>query len=453
MMNRKNMLFSIVIVLIVTIIILAENSNKSAQNIDEKRFTLTQVQDDFEEIKITMEQLHPKLYTDSKELEALFASQYDQLKEGMTAIDFYRVVAPIISASRCGHTYIGLSDQDFTPFIESARLLPFNIYWQNNIALVYANVLIPQLPIGSQVLSIDGIKMEEVITGLLQNLSSDGENQTQKIRSINDGFRYHYAMDRPTPEKVNIEFIDPDSGVKSSLEIETVYKSELEAAGDSIWGHMSWLSRENSSLFEKDYALLRMASFYPSGSNSVKSFKTLIDVFFAKVKQDQIQNVVIDVRDNSGGDPNVAAHLLSYIEKVEVPYFEVESGSYYPNLMEPVPFAENRYTGNLYVLINGRGFSTTGHFLALLKYHNIGIMIGEETGGSFACTDASVIVNLTNTNLKFKSSRRIFKVAVEGLIPGRGVFPDYTVVPTLEEIMSKTDIEMAMALELIKNHR
>jgi hypothetical protein len=213
-MIKRNMLLFIVIALLITIIVLIGISNESAQNLDMKRFTLSQLQEDFDKIKTTLEDSHPKLYTDIKELEALFESQYKLLKEGMTAIEFYRVVAPIISATRCGHTYIGLSDQDFSTFMESARFLPFSIYWQNNTALVNANVLIPQLPIGSQIISINGVKIEEVIAGLLQNISSDGENQTMKIRAINDGFRYHYAMDRPTPSKMNIEYIDPNSSVK-----------------------------------------------------------------------------------------------------------------------------------------------------------------------------------------------------------------------------------------------
>jgi len=58
-------------------------------------------------------------------------------------------------------------------------------------------------------------------------------------------------------------------------------------------------------------------------------------------------------------------------------------------------------------------------------------------------------VNLPHTNLMFKSSRRIFQVAVEGLAPGRGVFPDYPVVATLDEILSGKDVEMAKALELM----
>ncbi len=427
-----------------------EISNGNAQNFDEDCFTLAQLQEDFDEIKKTMGYLHPKLYTDEKEMEALFVSQYGQLKNGMTAIDFYRIVAPIISASRCGHTNIGLSEPDFTTFMDSAKLLPFSLYWQNNKALVNANALLPQMPIGSQVLSINGVKVEEVIAGLLQNMSSDGENQTQKIRGINDGFRYHYAMDRPTPSEISIEFIEPDQGVKNSLVIQTVSKSDLEAAGDSVWGLMSQLSWENSSSFEKDYALLRMGSFYPSGGQSVDSYNDFIDDFFAKVKTDSVQTIVIDVRDNGGGDPNVAAHLLSYLEKKEVPYFDAESGSYYPHLVKPVPFAENRFTGKIYVLINGNCFSTTGHFLALLKYHDIGIMIGEESGASFACTDASSTASLTHTNLEFKSSRRIFKVAVEGLTPGRGIFPDYPVAATLDEILAKKDIEMTKVLELMR---
>lgn len=429
----------------------AENAAENPENPDEKRFTLTQLQEDFDEIKTTIAYFHPKLYTDEKELEAIIASQYNQLEEGMTAIQFYRVVAPIISASRCGHTHIGLSEQDFSSFMDSAHFLPFSVYWQNNVALVNQNALISQVPIGSQILSIDGVKIEDAIAGMLQNIASDGENQTQKVRAINDGFRYHYAMANPTSDKIRIEYIGPDKSDQRSLVIESVSKSDLESAGDSVWGLMNRLSWENSSRFEKGYALMRMASFYPSGGDTVDSYKTFIDDFFAKVKQDQVQTVVLDVRDNFGGDPNVGAHLLSYLTKKAVPYFDEESGTYYPHLVTPVPLAENRFSGQLFVLINGNCFSTTGHFLALLKYHGIGILIGEETGGSFACSDASNNQSLTHTNLQFKSSRSVFKVVVEGLTPGRGIMPDYPVVANLDDMLSKKDVEMEKALELMRN--
>jgi uncharacterized protein YoxC len=58
-MNKRNMLLFIVIALLITIIVLIGISNESAQNLDMKRFTLSQLQEDFDKIKTTLEDSHP----------------------------------------------------------------------------------------------------------------------------------------------------------------------------------------------------------------------------------------------------------------------------------------------------------------------------------------------------------------------------------------------------------
>lgn len=47
--------------------------------LQEKHFSLVELQEDFDEIKTTMDYFHPKLYTDIEALEALMATQYAKL--------------------------------------------------------------------------------------------------------------------------------------------------------------------------------------------------------------------------------------------------------------------------------------------------------------------------------------------------------------------------------------
>lgn len=416
------------------------------------QFELTALQEDFNQLINTIDYYHPKLYTDQEALKTLIDQQYSALKDGMTVIDFYQILAPVVSELRCGHTGIYLSSDDFDRYLTSSKYLPFNLYWTGKQAVVSETGDVPGLTVGAEVLRINDVPIEKVLTGMLENLSADGENLTLKMRAINDGFRYYYAIDNNPYDSLSITYKPtPDaSPITEMVTLKT--QSELIAANRSIWGQMMTYGFSNQTRFEADYAVLRMASFYPDGGETVTSYNAFIDTFFQEVAEKTIDTIIIDVRNNFGGDPNVAAHLFSYLEKEPVPYFAEGFSTFYPTLASPVPLANQPFTGKVYVLMNGNCFSTTGHFLALLKYHEIGTLIGEESGGSFACTDASRSMALKHTQLQFRYSTKIFQVAVDGLTPGRGIMPDIQITPTLEDILSKKDLEMEKANARIKGN-
>jgi len=123
---------------------------------------------------------------------------------------------------------------------------------------------------------------------------------------------------------------------------------------------------------------------------------------------------------------------------------------YYYDLKKLLDPAKNSFRGKLYILINGASFSSTGHLCSLLKFHQIGTFIGEESGGSFVCTDGSQDLTLSNTKLSFHYSTKAFSTAVSGLTPGRGIIPDYPVTPTIEDHLRQRDGEMELAIGMIE---
>ena len=94
---------------------------------------------------------------------------------------------------------------------------------------------------------------------------------------------------------------------------------------------------------------------------------------------------------------------------------------------QPVKPAENNFKGRLFFLIDGHGFSTTGHLCALLKYHKLGTFIGTETGGTYTCNAAGRTIQLKNTRLLLEISRKSFVAAVTGLPKNRGIIPDFII--------------------------
>jgi C-terminal processing protease CtpA/Prc len=121
------------------------------------------------------------------------------------------------------------------------------------------------------------------------------------------------------------------------------------------------------------------------------------------------------------------------------------------SMADPIPRDEHPFEGNLFILINGGGYSTTGHFTSLLKYHNIGTFVGVETGGTYTCNDASKMIELDNTRIYVNSARGTFASAVEGFEEDRGVIPDIMIESRIEDLINGIDTELEYVLsELIR---
>src|SRR5690606_38763211 len=136
-------------------------------------------------------------------------------------------------------------------------------------------------------------------------------------------------------------------------------------------------------------------------------FNAFVDAFFNEVAARQIPNVILDVRGNGGGDPYCGAYLFRKLIDRALPYFTSDT-AFYPDLKPALAPASNAFHGALYVLVDGGCFSTTGHFVSLLRYHGIGRFIGEETGGSFACTSNLLSTTLGRTHLRLSYATSTF---------------------------------------------
>lgn len=414
----------------------------------DKTYTKSELEADFNVLVGTIRNKHPKLYTDQKALDDLVQSQFGLIKEGMTELSFLRIVAPIVSKLNCGHTSIMLSKDYQDQLKTEGKYFPLPIRFIGDKAYIIQNGLAPLIPVGSELLSINGQSIKEIKTLLFAHLSSDGLNETHKTMLINGWFRYRYQNFIDTQESYDITYTEKTSGEIKVATLDSVTNEIYATKNTSIWNESDI---PYTSSFQEDYALLTMYSFYPEGSYSISQYKDFMDDFFLQVKEKKLSHVILDVRDNGGGDPYVTSHLFSYLAKKSQPYFTESAIDYYAGLKSTVPLAENHYEGDLYVLMNGGSFSSTGHLLALLKSQNVGTFIGEESAGSFACTDGSQSMTLPNTQIQYRGSTLIWEVVTEGLTPGRGIMPDYPVTQTIEDYLGQKDVVLKTALDLLKS--
>lgn len=410
-----------------------------------RRLSLREARADFEQVAEIVTNRHPQLFTDREELASVITAQRALLHEGMSELELLRVLAPVSHATLCGHTRLMLSEKTEAAVNGAAPLLPLDVRVIDGRLYAIAKRAPSELPAGAEILSINGRTTAEILERLRACLPAEGRNQTMSDRlcafsfpallhtfvDASAAFRIDFAtLADPEPHSINIAGVEQPKFSKPVV----AQPAPVEP---------------NHFRFEADHAVLTVQSlnFYDEAGR--QKFRSFVTRFFADARSRKVRDLIIDLRNNGGGDPYCASELFRHLINRPAPYFAPDS-PFYEDLKVPLEPAANRFDGRVFFLINGGCFSSTGHLCALLKFHRCGVFIGEETAGSYACTDASTTTVLKHSKLRFRHSQRAFAAAVSGLPFARGTMPDIPVVPGLEDCLQQRDPAMLRALECVR---
>ncbi len=410
----------------------------------EYKYTVSALREDFLQLRDSIEALHPALYafTDREIFGQLFDRQLADLKTPMSGDEFYRFIAPLVSRIGCGHSSIRFPEIWWAA--QPDRFAPFLLHFTGE--KVYIRTFLGNagtVAAGSELLAINDRSVSNIVNYFYTVIPADGYNRGYQRAILNQRFPYLYAQFYGFPEKFKIRYRSPGLGVIEEISLDPISVKELNRSTITKPA-LQFEIREDPRV-----AILRTGNFGFYTPEKETYFYGYIDSVFRVIRQQDIKNLIIDVRGNDGGNPFCAAHIISYIAEDPIPYFDKPIGKY-SRLADPVPLTADRFDGELIVLIDENGFSTTGHFCALLKYHDIGTLIGSETGGTYTCNDAKKTIPLRNTGLNLQIARGTFAVAVRGMDRARGVIPDLKVSQSIEDLINGRDTVLEYAIELLR---
>ncbi|MBU1144586.1 MAG: hypothetical protein KJ971_01845 [Firmicutes bacterium] len=406
-------------------------------------FSLLELQEDYDDLVSKYELESPKLFTDIVEMESIIISQREKLVDSMNEIEFLRVLAPVVASINCAHSSINLSSTTYETIHDSGKFFALDVKIINDEIVVIDNSFETTVSVGSIIESINGILSSEIITRLKNSIPSDGQNETTKYSRINEDFRTSFYLYIDASDSHILEYKESDSDLIKIIKIDALTIQEIYQ--ENRYGN--WVPYEAE--YGDAYAILDMNSFQPFDEYSITLYNSFIDNFFLTVESEGIQNIILDVRDNGGGDPMITSHLFNYLAKEEQAYFSQDVPNYYSGLKNIIPFLEPHFEGNLFVIMNGESGSSSGHLLALLKYQEVGVFIGEESGASYVVSDSTIGHALNNTKLNFRLSQQIWDVVVSGLTVGRGIMPDYEYNLSLSDYLSDEDDLLLYTISLI----
>lgn len=400
---------------------------------------------DFRQLRRILENEHCCLYeyTGKEEFDRLFDHQFRLIDRPMRYEEFFRMAAPIVAQVGCMHTALWMPGRFFD--LGAENLFPLQVELiEDNLVVTGGYREKNEVPVGSVILEVNGLPAGEIFNALRAITSADALNPHFINTQVEKRFPMFYASVFGFPEKYTVTYSLPGKKTRVTADL---HPADIKSVRSVIFAHFNHPPLTIDFIEDRKTAVMTVKTFIYY--DRVEYFRDFMDRSFREIKEKNIENLILDLRGNDGGDPFCAVILYSYLQKEPAPYFAEPYGKY-SDLAKPVPVADNHFMGNLYTLLDGRCGSTNGHFCALLKYHRIGKFVGTPSGSTYKCNAGrNTEVRLDRTSLILTFGRSTFAAAVEGLDKSKPIMPDFPVKETYRDFLEGKDAYLDAALKLI----
>ena len=413
-------------------------------------FEPTQIRADIDTLISKLKDIHPTFLShfEDNNLQAKVDSIKNNINNPMSTLDFFRLMQPIVTID--GHTTLRYMD-GLCPNEENL-LFPFKVIIYNNSLYIKENLSENETLVkGSVIEKINGISSEDIIRNLIRY--TPGEKDSYKIKKLEKDFHVYMAL---------------VYGSFSDFKI-TVDKSELKLKG-AKWDDFQEASKSKFELrFYDDIAYIYKRMFMPP-----KDFMHFMDSAFTVISEKQINYVIIENL-SGGGLTDLADSLMSYFtdkpysmlekqmtkispltkEHIENKKSEgyIQDGYFIQEYQKHGIGRKNRFSGSTYILTGPLSYSTATSFPAAAKCYQSAFMVGEETGQPLVSNGGQDQFMLPETKMYCITALSLVYMPCNNNDQTNGVFPDFNITPTLDDLLNDKEYTLEYTLKLIRENR
>lgn len=439
------------------------------------RFSKQQIQTDLNFLELQLLKFQPNLYVYSskKEIDSSFQNLKNTIPDSLTKTQSYNLISSTCTIVKDGHYNVRPDKQAISELYTVSKLLPLDIYWIDENAYIIRNYSDLDIQIGSRILSIEGVKTTTIRETILNGVLRDGNNKTYPNWILNNYLRAYYLFHFGTSDDYEITF-ERDMKEPEVVRINGLTYQELNNFRKAKYPEYFQNLEEEKGLHlkinkDKNTAILTIKSFENKMLKKEynQKFRKTIRTYFKTIEEQEIGNLIIDIRGNQGGEVTngifLLKHLMAESFQAVQGFTKVDKKQYdSPNKRNKSvrggvdgfhkPF-KTSYQGHLYLLVNGGSFSCSGIVSQVLKQTKRGVLIGAETGGSaytvVGAPNKEII--LPNTQIQITIPLRQFILQEYEGKKKTGVMPDKIITPTILDIINNKDTESNFTLEMINN--
>ncbi len=439
-----------------------------------QEFVVADFQEDLEFLLNTLREVHPDLYALQSEcnFESKIARLEELIRSNPTLTEFNAGIVKLVASISDDHTHADLSVDALMNLIKNNNLLvlPYYLKVQDTAIFViedysYEN----QLPAGTRVLTINGIAAQRIIDTLISYISCERDYPKPALLSDQFSLFYHYVFG--FSDQYSIEYLKHDKSTESIRSKGLNFEQIRE---------ISQVSGESSNEIElyqqidPSFLVMKVPTFYYPNK---QLYSDRLNSLFKEIRLTGCENLIIDISKNGGGSSENVELLLEYLTDKPFMLFDsclvkiteanraeylysyrsqmqqVEGALYAEKMTMRIPEErENRFEGKLYLLIGPKTFSSSSAMASAFKCYDLGVLIGEETGGLTATYGDICSFQLPHSGIQFHVSTKYFVQAC-GKQDFHGVVPDVMVRRSIYDEIETDNYYAEVIDRLIKNQK
>ena len=473
-----------------SILFLFTISNSIAQA--DKILTANKLEKDFARL-LEIVDAHPDPFTHITEAD--FNHKFDSVKSNLnkplTVLEFYKKAAYIIALIKDGHSSARLPSEWLKKQRKTHGAFPYEMYLSNDDKLyVLKSFENDGIPTGAKILKINGISVKNFIEKIDPYISYELKKFRNTI--IDNQFEQFLYLAFGFSENTEIEYSFTDTLVVKTKNM------PLKEWKDFVKEDRE--EREKKIALGEPYSYKKltdgvgMINIYAFRTRNMKAYSHFLNKTFKKIKNDEIHSLIIDVRGNYGGWPKIGSKIFHYITdnhfktqarssaKISEPYREnlfkrMPGLAHYQNriperrhhidlaaiardkigtyvdeeeFFNEKPITENyEFTGDCYLLTNRDSYSAASSFAATFQCYQMGVIIGEETGGTkiFRANAIYEVLGKSDIRISMSTTKNYNTCFSEEF---EGIKPTIEYSPKIFELKSGMDTHLLFAQRIIK---
>ncbi len=436
--------------------------------------------------------LHPGL--DRYLSDGAFDRRYQELRRdyahGADLATAYLAMARFVASIRCGHTWLNPLNQPdgvAQALLRRPDRLPLHFTVVGRRLLVTRAIPASGVTPGMEILAIDGASSAQVIDRLWPYLRADGASDGKRLAQIGheagqSAFDEYYGLLAPPRGASRGLLVRRRDGHVQRLQVSLVTEAEREQKLAALPGGASrdWNYRRDG-----DIAVLTMPTW--AFWNQRFDWQAWLDRAFADMATQRLPFLVIDLRENEGGDGAIGDALVRRLVQAPTGYtshlphlvydvvpdrlrtvLSTWDRSFYdqrpriealgprdftlrerePERVELQPAAHG-FRGTAYVLIGPNDSSATYEFARVVHEARLATLVGQPTGGNLrGITGGNMFfLRLPHTGITIDLPVIAWKARTPQ--PDSPVVPDVQVVPDFAQRARGEDPEMGVVRRLI----
>lgn len=426
----------------------------------------------------------------------MFAHYQHQITDSTDLVAFYGYLTAATTYLGSLHDSVSLPDSIQERLAQQAVFFPYPVRLLDSVLVCDARK--SPIPVGAVIDQINGIPASQLLPRLEQFYTTDGNHLAGKQIGINQHFSWFFRLAYGPYHSFRVVYHLCGQRVPHSITVAA--QSLVSTQGQVRYNPFP----SPTDLPDYTFQLVRLAStalltvntfeFKGEQAAAHHRYVQFLDSCFRLIKHKQVRHLIVDIRQNGGGDDPNDLVTFSYLahqpfrenrtaftlfQKVPFPQYYVEEengeitdleselhhefshhqlGRYYQaasynSLWQPNPLA---FRGKLYLLISPAVASAGSLFASLVASEGQAALIGQETmGGYYGHTGhRPVQYELPTSKIRLHFSIVDLQQAVTtrgGIAHGRGVLPTHSVGQSCESYLHLGDAEMKTALSLMRS--